>query len=157
MTLTRRFLILLASGGSAALLLGAWTFQYFGWAPCQMCIWQRYPHAAAVLIGAAALALPGRVLPLLGAVAALVTAGIGVFHSGVERKWWEGITECAGSGGIANTPIEDLLNPAIEAGPPLVRCDAFDPVMFGLTMANANALISIGLAVLWVLAARRSA
>ena len=83
--MTRTSLVLLAAGGSFLLLAGAFLFQALGWAPCAMCLWQRWPHAAAVLIGALALALPGRLLPLLGALAAATTAGIAVFHSGVER------------------------------------------------------------------------
>src|SRR5258705_8608299 len=43
---------LLAGGVSAALLLGAFAFQYLGGlAPCEMCIWQRWPHGAAILFG----------------------------------------------------------------------------------------------------------
>ena len=38
----RTFLILIAAGGSAALLLGAFGFQYIGeMPPCKMCYWQR--------------------------------------------------------------------------------------------------------------------
>ena len=76
--MTRTRLILLAAGGSAALLLGAFIFQFFGYAPCKLCLWQRWPHAAAALVGLLALALPRITpLPLLGALAALTTSGIG--------------------------------------------------------------------------------
>ena len=65
--MTRPTLVLMAAGGSLALLLGAFAFQYIGGlAPCVLCLWQRWPHAAAVLIGLAALALPGRILPVCG-------------------------------------------------------------------------------------------
>ncbi|MFP4274908.1 MAG: disulfide bond formation protein B, partial [Paracoccaceae bacterium] len=58
--MTRTTLILLAAGGSAALLAAAFAFQHLGGlAPCTLCLWQRWPHAAAVLLGLAALALPG--------------------------------------------------------------------------------------------------
>ena len=88
--MTRNRLVLLAAGGSAALLLGALAFQFLGGLPpCKLCYWQRYPHVAAVLIGAVALAVPGRVLPLLGAVAALATSGVGIYHTGVEKGWWQ--------------------------------------------------------------------
>ncbi len=40
---------------------------------------------------------------------------------------------------------------------PLVRCDEIPWEMFGVTMANLNALISLALAVIWVIAARRAA
>ncbi len=156
MSPTPRQSVLLAAGGSAALLLGAFAFQYLGGlAPCQLCLWQRWPHAAAVLIGALALAMaaPGRLLPLLGALAALTTAGLGLFHTGVERKWWEGLTTCSGSvSGDVST--EDLLQQILDA--PLVRCDEVAWSMAGLSMASWNAILSLALAGLWLYAARRA-
>ena len=50
-----------AAAGSAALLLGAFVFQALGYAPCAMCIWQRYPHAIAIGMGALLLFALGRV------------------------------------------------------------------------------------------------
>ncbi len=152
--MTRTTLILIAAGGSAALLLGAFGSQYLGeLPPCAMCIWQRYPHAAAVLIGALALALPGRALPLLGAAAALTTAGIGLYHTGVERGWWEGPSTCT-SGDISNLSTDQLMEQIMTA--PLVRCDEVPWDLFGLSMASWNALVSLGLALVWIAASRRS-
>lgn len=145
--------VLLAAGGSAALLLGAWAFQYIGgMAPCKMCIWQRYPHGAAILIGAVALALPGmRVLPIFGAMAAMTTAAIGLFHAGVERKWWEGPSSCT-SGDIGGLSTDELMNQIMSA--PLVRCDDIPWQMLGLSMAGWNALISAVLVFVWIAAWR---
>ena len=90
-----KLLTTIAAAGSAALLLGALGFQYIGeMPPCKMCYWQRYPHVAAVGIGLLALMIPGAILPYLGALALLVTAGIGIFHAGVERGLWEGPSTC---------------------------------------------------------------
>ncbi len=151
----QRFLVLIASGGSAALLLGALGFQYLGGlAPCPLCILQRWPHLAAVLIGALALWLGGRLLPLLGALAALTTAGIGLFHAGVELKWWEGLQSCS-SGSIAGLSAADLLDPSKDIAA-VVRCDAIAWQMFGLSMAGWNMVISLGLALIWLAAARRA-
>ncbi|WP_425050469.1 disulfide bond formation protein B [Psychromarinibacter sp. S121] len=148
-------LILLASAGSVALLGGALISQYvFGLAPCEMCIWQRWPHAIAIAIGVLALAVKARVLALLGALAAFATGAIGVFHTGVERDWWEGITECSGTDGITNTSINDLLNPAIDAGPPLVRCDQVAFEFLSLSMASWNAVLSFALVLVWLAAWR---
>ena len=155
--MTRTSLVLLAAGGSFLLLAGAFLLQALGWAPCAMCLWQRWPHAAAVLIGALALALPGRLLPLLGALAAATTAGIAVFHSGVERKWWQGPASCTGSGeDLGSLTGGDLLPGGSEA-PALVLCDSFTPFLFGLTMANWNALFSALLVLVWLKAARAAA
>lgn len=149
----KRTLILLAAGGSAALLLAAWGFQYLGgMAPCKLCIWQRYPHGAAVLLGALAFALPGvRLLPHLGAAAAAATSGIGVYHAGVERGLWEGPSSCT-SGSISGLSAEELMEQIMAA--PLVRCDDIRWEMFGLSMAGWNALLSAGLVLVWLAAWR---
>ncbi|MFV1440651.1 MULTISPECIES: disulfide bond formation protein B [unclassified Phaeobacter] len=146
-----RILILIASAGSAALLLGAFGFQYLGeMAPCKLCIWQRYPHGAAVVIGALALAVPLLILPYLGALAALATAAIGAYHTGVERGWWEGPNSCT-SGPIGNLSSEDLMQQIMSA--PLVRCDEVPWELFSLSMASWNAIASLLLAVIWIAAA----
>jgi len=153
--MTRNLLILLASAGSAALLIGAFIFQYgFSMAPCHLCILQRWPHAAAVVLGGLAIALGTRILPVLGFVAAMTTAGIGLYHTAVERHWVEGPTSCT-SGDIGSLSPEEMRK-RLE-GSPLVQCDAVAWEMFGLSMASWNALISLGLAGLWLAAAMRPA
>jgi len=151
--MTRRTqLILLATLGSAALLAGALTFQTLGYAPCKLCHWQRWPHYAAVPVGLAALATGWRALPLAGALAALATAGLGLYHTGVERHWWAGPSACSAQpvGGLS---AEELLDQIMNA--PLVRCDEVAWAFAGLSMASWNALLSLGLAGLWLAAWRR--
>ncbi|KIC19441.1 MULTISPECIES: disulfide bond formation protein B [unclassified Leisingera] len=146
-----RFLIVLAAAGSAALLLGALGFQYIGeMAPCKLCYWQRYPHAAAAGIGVLALIIPGALLPYLGALAALATAGVGAYHTGVERGWWEGPSTCT-SGPIGGLSPDQLMEQIMAA--PLVRCDEVPWEMLSLSMASWNAIASFGLALLWIAAA----
>ena len=155
--MTRTFLIAVAAGGSALLLLGAFAFQYIGGlAPCAMCLWQRYPHAAAVVVGAAALALSGlprRALAGLGALAALTAAGLGLYHTGDERGWWKGPATCSAGGDPGALSAEDLMNQIMAA--PLVRCDEVAWQMLGLSMASWNAVLSAALAGLWIAAALR--
>jgi disulfide bond formation protein DsbB len=154
LTLTRPQLTLIAVIGSAALLAGAFAFQHIGGLyPCQLCLWQRWPHAAAIGIGVLALAVGGRALLYAGALAALTTAGIGLFHVGVEQGWWEGLAACTG-GSLAGLSTADLLNPAADIAAP-VRCDAIAWQMFGISMAGWNAILSLGLAGVWLLAAVR--
>ena len=150
-----RTLIILAAAGSAGLLLGAWAFQHLGGlAPCKMCIWQRYPHGAAVGIGALALILGAPVLAWAGALAAAATAGVGVFHAGVEQGWWQGPSTCS-SGPVSGISADDLLNQIMAA--PLVRCDEIAWSLMGLSMAGWNAVLSLVLVALWVAAATRRA
>lgn len=152
--MTRSTLILLAAGGSAALLAGAFLFQWAGYPPCAMCLWQRWPHAVAIVIGLAALAVRGPLLPGLGALAALTTAGIGIFHTGVERDWWEGPASCTGTGtGLGDLSGGSLLD---TEGPRLVMCDQVSWELLTISMPSWNAIFSLVLVVLWIMAARRA-
>mgnify|MGYP000588995502 CR=1 FL=1 len=151
----RQFIVVLAAGGSLALLLGAFAFQHIGgMAPCALCIWQRYPHAVAVAIGLVALRFGTPALAWLGALAALTSAGIGVYHTGVERGWWDGPSTCS-AGEISGLTTDELFDEIMSA--PLVRCDEVPWDMLGLSMASWNAVASLLLALLWVAAARRAA
>ncbi|MEM7669140.1 MAG: disulfide bond formation protein B [Pseudomonadota bacterium] len=141
--------ILLAAFGSFSLLVGALMSQYVGGLPpCTMCIWQRWPHLAAVLIAVFAVTLGWRYrrfLSGLGGLAALTTAAVGAFHAGVEQGWWEGPSTCT-SPGLGTMSTDEAFAHMMEA--PLVRCD--DIVwQFGLTLAGWNAAISALLAGLW--------
>lgn len=153
--MTRARLMILAGLGSAALLLGAFGFQHLGdLAPCKLCLWQRWPHAAAVVLALVGALWPARVVALAGAVAAGTTAGIGGYHVGVEQRWWQGPTTCSG-GDISGQSVQDLLKSILEA--PIVRCDEIAWEWLGLSMAGWNMVISLALMGLWLLAALRRA
>lgn len=150
--MTRRQLILLAGLGSVALLGGAFFFQALGYAPCAMCLWQRWPHAVAIGLGALGLAAGGALIPWAGALAAATTGGIGVYHTGVERDWWEGPASCTSAGGgLGDLTGGDLLS---LDGPALVLCDQVSWAFLGLSMATWNALASFVLVAVWIAAAR---
>lgn len=155
--LTRRVLITLATLGSLLALTSAYAFEYLGGlAPCHLCWLQRYPHFAALALGALALmirsALLTRLIALAGAAAALTTSALGAYHTGVERHWWPGPTTCT-SGSIANISAKDLLA-QIQAAP-VVKCDEVAWQMLTLSMASWNMIFSLGLVVLWLMAARK--
>ncbi|MFT4706564.1 MAG: disulfide bond formation protein DsbB [Yoonia sp.] len=149
--MTKHQLTSLAAFGSFALLGGAYIFQALGYPPCQMCFWQRWPHMAAIGIGILAFFIPARIWPWLGAVAAAITSGIGVFHSGVERGYWPGPSSCTGSG-LDAMDGADLLS---MTGDKLIMCDQVSWALLGLSMASWNALLSFGLMLIWLAAARK--
>ena len=149
--MTRHFLVAISAGGSAALLAGAYLFQALGYPPCAMCLWQRWPHFAAIVIGIVAWKIGGRFLPALGALAAATTAAIGVFHTGVERGLWEGPSTCTGGGSLDGLSGADLLT---ITGPNVVMCDQVSWELFSLSMASWNALLSAVLVIGWVMAIR---
>ncbi len=136
------------------MLAAAFAFQYIGGLPpCHLCLLQRWPHAAAVVILLLWAVTRWRIWPWLGALAALVTAGIGLFHAGVEQGWWEYISSCT-QGSVAGFSAAELMNPA-TATPAPVRCDAIPWSLFGISMAGWNAIVSFGLALIWLFGASR--
>jgi disulfide bond formation protein DsbB len=139
-----------------ALMAGALGSQYLGrLVPCELCMYQRYPHYAAIV--AAALAILLRRTPLslpltmLAGLLILTSGGIGAYHAGVEYKWWPGPQHCTGT--VA--PGADFLKRLLAA--PVIRCDEPQWTLFGISLAGFNFLISTvgGLAVLALCLKRR--
>ena len=134
--------------GSALLLLGAFAFQFVGGlAPCHLCILQRWPHGVAVGIGLLILVWPRRLLALIAGFVVLDGAGIGVYHVGVERGWWQGPTTCTAPAPGSMAPGE-LLDQILAT--PVVLCDQVAWSWLGISMAGWNVILSLGIAALWV-------
>ncbi|MDQ1899400.1 disulfide bond formation protein B [Paracoccus sp. WLY502] len=151
-----RQLSLLAGAGSAGLLIAALGFQAAGYAPCELCILQRWPHVAAIIV-AVLVWWTGwvRGLAILGMIAAGVAMGLAIYHTGVEWKLWQGPTHCSGTiGNLATMSAQDLMDRLQSA--PVVRCDEVAWRFLGLSMAAWNAVFSAGLAVVWGMAAKRA-
>src|SRR5271155_400817 len=141
--------IALVLGLSAfALILGALGFQYLDHLPpCEMCMWQRYPHIAAGVAGVGGfLLLRARILPasaaagiaILTALLIAVSGVIGVYHAGVEWHFWPGPQYCTGSAFHAAG--------ALDLNAPVVMCDHAAWRLFGLSLAGYNAILSFALA-----------
>lgn len=144
-------LALLAGLGSAALLGGALYFQHvLGMAPCELCLWQRWPHGAAVVLGLMAWLVPAAPVLAAGAAAAAASGAIGVYHTGVERGWWPGPSACSGAVDPSRLSAEQMLEAILAA--PVVRCDEVAWELLGLSMASWNALASFALAAVWLVA-----
>ena len=131
-----------------AVALGA---QYLaGLAPCPLCHWQRYPYVvAAVLAGLAFFVAPrpARMLVVLAALAILVSAGIAVFHVGVEQKWWQGTAGCMGGIDFSGMSVEEMQQALENVAP--ARCDEPAWTLLGISMAGYNliyaAIAGVGL------------
>jgi disulfide bond formation protein DsbB len=145
---------LLALAVPVVLLGGALLSQYVGKLyPCEMCWWQRYPHALAILAAVAACLSPisaprTRALVWLAAALIAVSGAIGAFHAGVEYGWWEGLTTCTTTGA---TSLDDIM------AVPLIRCDQVQWSLAGISLAGFNAIFSLGGALVIALLARRKA
>ncbi len=127
----------------AALLAGAWGSQLIGGLfPCEMCLWQRWPHYAAVGLALAAFLLRGnrlgKILVAMAGFAILTSGIIGVVHAGVEYGWWPGFLPCS----QAFSRVEDIMTEVMKA--PLVSCNQPQWTFANISLAGFNAIISLG-------------
>jgi disulfide bond formation protein DsbB len=149
-----RFAPLLVLVASAALVGGALLFQYVGnLAPCELCLYQRWPYYAAIPLSLVAL-LAGRrpaTLGLLALCALLFIAGgaLAFYHVGVEQHWFAGPTACTG-GISAGGSVEDFTKRLLETPP--VRCDQIAWSLFGISLAGWNFLASLALVIFCIAA-----
>jgi disulfide bond formation protein DsbB len=143
---------------SAAVLGSALLSQYWGGlAPCELCLLQRWPWAAAIVISLIAIIAGNRaVLPwvalLLAAVFAVGSA-LAFYHVGVEKHWFAGPNACTGTATAADT-VEALKARILGQMP--VRCDEPAWSLWGISLAGWNLLASLVmgslcLAVYWLL------
>ncbi len=133
---------------SVAALVTAFAFQYIGgYAPCPLCLIQRYAYYAAIpclflalaLVSSGARGWAGAILFIV-ALAYLGNTGLGVYHAGAEWKFWPGPDSCGGDQGLAASTgglLQDLSTIRV------VRCDEASWRFMGLSFAGWNAVISL--------------
>jgi disulfide bond formation protein DsbB len=67
-------------------------------APCPLCLWERWPYRAVIVLGIVALIAPGRLARWalgLAVVGFFATTAIAFVHVGVEQHWWKSpLPEC---------------------------------------------------------------
>ena len=135
-------LVLWLLGNIATLLSSALLFQYVGnFLPCNLCIWQRWPHLLVIILAFAGLQgfLPRGMLWLIF-IAGIVSVSLGAYHAGVEYGFWTGPTGCTANLALHGS-VKALTQQLLAT--PLVRCDEVAWSLFGLSMAGWNALISL--------------
>jgi len=139
-----------------ATILTVLAFEHFGgYAPCELCLKERYAYYFAVpatLVAwfAASYRMSGaaRILLVLVALAFMCNAALAVYHAGAEWKWWPGPSTCGGGfdltwgqGGIVDTPV--------------IRCDEAAGRFLWLSFAGWDAVVSAFLAVVAAYGATR--
>jgi disulfide bond formation protein DsbB len=150
-----------ALAAAAALAVALASEHWGGLAPCELCLWQRWPYWAAIAAGAAALLAPRAALPLAVVVIALFlgNAALAAFHAGVEWGFWPSPLPGCGAGATgAAASVEELM--ARIAAAPIVRCDQPAVVVAGLSMAGWNAVYALAVGaglLIWLARMRRTA
>ena len=145
-----------------AALCGAWYFEYvLKYLPCPLCYQQRIPYYFAIplgiLIGAFAIFGGSRQLVRVGlyllTLILIVSAGMGVYHAGVEWGFWQGPTSCA-AGAPSSAPIGNILE-SLGKTRAVPRNEAAWR-LFGISLAGYNALVSAFAALIAFAGARRA-
>ena len=147
--LSPRNALLLLLAATVVTIAGAWIFESFGYLPCELCLLQRWAYYIAIPLTGLLLFAPGGLQRMGLYVLALFWLGsmaFGIFHAGVEWKWWAGPSECTGTGALS-LGLPDLSSPVVMCDEPAIR-------ILGLSLAGWNALISLGLALIALAGAR---
>jgi disulfide bond formation protein DsbB len=145
------------AAASIAILAAVWIFQAFGYAPCELCLTQRYAFYAAAPLALLTALLAGRSahgLARVGfallALLFVASAAFAAYHVGVENHWWAGPIAC--TGGPGSLDVNDLVNTLNSVK--VVRCDEVQLRIAGLSLAGWNVLASAVLAAYAAVAAR---
>jgi disulfide bond formation protein DsbB len=143
---------------SVIVLGAALVSQYWGGlAPCELCLLQRWPWAAAIAISLVALIAGSRAaLPWVALVLGIVFAfgvAFAFYHVGVEQHWFAGPAACTASSSGTLT-LEDMKRLIIGIQP--VLCDRVQWSLLGVSMAGWNLLASLGMAAICAEVCRRS-
>lgn len=135
---------------AAAAIIGALAAQHiWGIEPCALCYQQRYAYYVGIpaLFGALVLVAAeypraAALLFFLIALVFLTNFGLGVYHAGVEWKFWPGPDTCAQAPGVlspiggSGSLLNDLSNTRV------IRCDEASWRFLGLSFAGWNVIAS---------------
>lgn len=139
---TRTASLLVALG--AAVTLGvAFYFQYaLGYAPCQLCLWQRWAYYIGIPLALVAAFTDSRRLLRVVALIFAANAAFGLYHAGVEWQFWAGPSTCGAGAdsGAGGNLIGNLQTTRI------VPCDRASWRFFGLSFAGWSMAICAALA-----------
>ncbi|HZT86502.1 MAG TPA: disulfide bond formation protein B [Stellaceae bacterium] len=130
---------------SGCVLGAALTSQYWGGlVPCELCLLQRWPWAAAIVIAIVLVMVGSRAaLPWAGLIFGIVfavSAGFAFYHLGVEQHWFAGPSVCTASGAGHAKTVEEMKALIMNAAP--VQCDQVQWTLFGVSLAGWNLVAS---------------
>lgn len=143
----------LVTVGMVVVVGSALGFEHIGgYIPCALCLIQRNPYYIGIPLGilailSAVFKLPAwitKTLLITIGVLMVVGAGMGVYHSGVEWKFWEGPASCSITAAGAGSAGGNILAQLNEVKGP--SCTEATLRVLGLSFAGWNVLASIALA-----------
>ena len=128
---------------SSLMLISAFYLEYFhGALPCDLCITQRWFHGAIIAYSLIIILTIKKILiydkiPLIGlAIFWLSSSLAGLYHFGIEMKFWTGPDGCSSNIDFS----KDTLTYLLKKSP--IKCDEIMFEIFGLSLAGWNAFTS---------------
>jgi disulfide bond formation protein DsbB len=150
---------LIVAVAGALTIAGAWFFELvIKLNPCPLCLEQRWPYYIAIPVALLIVLATWRSAPRAVVIGGLLVlagvmlwgAGLGVYHAGIEWKWWVGPQECSGAPQLG--PAGGLLQRLETIN--ITRCDEAAWRFLGISLAGYNALIATALAIVALAGAR---
>jgi len=134
----------------------------FGYAPCPLCLTQRWPYYIGAPAALVLAVLAGRLPPRLTGVLLIALAGlfawgmaIGVYQAGAEWGFWLGPRDCSAGNAAANPDDVGGLLDAIKTST-VVSCTNPRLRILGVSLAGWNAVTMAGLIVVSLYGAVRT-
>jgi disulfide bond formation protein DsbB len=144
---------------ATAILATVYVAQFgFDLLPCALCYGQRVPYVLVAVLGSLALMpavdVRSRRVVLFHLVGLfLLAAGLGLFHAGVEKQWWQGPITCIGNAHALS--LDDLTADLSKPGGPM--CDEPAFVLLSISLAGYNFIAALVLTGVSLTAALRKA
>ena len=128
---------------SVVILFIVYVLQYFfGMAPCDMCINERYPYFIVIILGTVSYGIKSNtkvveiITNLIFAIIYFIGLIYSVYHVGIERKYWIGSSNCSSK--INTLDIETLSSQLMEM--PIIRCDEPTFLFNFISIAELNTI-----------------
>ena len=128
---------------SSLMLISAFYLEYFhGALPCDLCITQRWFHAAIITYSLIVFFIVNKLstfnkLLLIGVGILWFSSSLaGLYHFGIEMSFWTGPDGCSSNINFSKDTLTNLLNKSP------VKCDEVIFEIFGVSLAGWNALTS---------------
>lgn len=120
--------------------------KYLGFDPCILCIYARVPYFVILFLSFIGLIFYTRekvrsIMLQLITLSVIVGAAIAIYHTGVERDWWNPTINCSPTIDMGkDMNLEDFLNQIDKA--PIGDCSKPAIRLLGLSLAEINIIIN---------------